>query len=182
MLLPILTFPDKRLRIKAKPVIKINDDVKVLVANMFETMYRGDGIGLAATQINYHYQIIVMNVPNSDDEYKTMLEYRNTDKVIYNKNKNNQICLINPKLIEYSGTVECTEGCLSVPGVQAKVKRHENILIKALDINGKSFEINTNGLLAICIQHEIDHLQGRLFIDYLSKLKQQRLKAKLASK
>ncbi len=180
MLLPILTFPDKRLRIKAKPITKVDNKIKTLVANMFETMYKKNGIGLAATQIDYHYQIIVMDVPKLDEEYQAILANRINNKTTHNKNKNkdNQICLINPKLIKHSGMAEYTEGCLSVEEFQAKVKRYKNILISALDINGKSFEIDTDGLLSVCIQHEMDHLQGKLFIDHLSKLKQQRLKTR----
>ena len=177
MLLPVLNFPDARLRKKAKPVVSVDNKVKKLVADMFETMYFENGIGLAATQVDYHYQIIIMDVPD-DEKYQELIEKRqNTKQSMITKN--DQFCFINPKLLNYSGSTECIEGCLSVPGFQAKINRREKITVAALDRNGKYFELDADGLLAICIQHEMDHLQGKLFIDYLSKLKQQLIKEKL---
>lgn len=158
-LLPILKFPDKRLRIKAKKIKTFDDNLKKLIDDMFETMYHASGIGLAATQVDRHIQLIVMNV---------------------DKDRKQPICLINPEIIEKSGEEESEEGCLSVPNYYANVKRASDIKIKALDKNAKEFILNASGVLAICIQHEIDHLQGVLFVDYLSRLKRERLKKKFA--
>ncbi len=158
-LLPILKFPDKRLRIKAKKIKTFDYNLKKLIDDMFETMYHASGIGLAATQVDRHIQLIVMNV---------------------DKDRKQPICLINPEIIEKSGEEESEEGCLSVPNYYANVKRASDIKIKALDKNAKEFILNASGVLAICIQHEIDHLQGVLFVDYLSRLKRERLKKKFA--
>lgn len=158
-LLPILKFPDKRLRIKAKKIKTFDDNLKKLIDDMFETMYHASGIGLAATQVDRHIQLIVMNV---------------------DKDRKQPICLINPEIIEKSGEEKSEEGCLSVPNYYANVKRASDIKIKALDKNAKEFTLNASGILAICIQHEIDHLQGVLFVDYLSRLKRERLKKKFA--
>ena len=161
MILPILEYPDKRLRTVAKPVEKINDTVNTLIKDMFDTMYDAPGIGLAATQVNFHQTIIVVDVSD---------------------NQNEPICLINPEIIDRSGEIESEEGCLSVPSYYENVKRADNITVKSLNQNGDVVEIDASGMLAVCIQHEIDHLGGILFIDHLSKLKQKRLKKKTKKK
>jgi peptide deformylase len=157
MILAILCYPDKRLRTVAKPVEKVDDIIKTQVKNMFETMYDAPGIGLAATQVDFHQRIIVTDV--SDEQ-------------------NQPLCLINPKIIEKSGEIEWEEGCLSVPNYFESVKRANDIKVRALDQNGEELEMEASEILAICIQHEIDHLNGILFVDYISKLKQKRLKVK----
>lgn len=158
-ILTVLKFPDSRLRTKAKPVEQINDDIKSIVADMFDTMYDENGVGLAATQVNIHLQIVVMDVSESRKE---------------------SFVLINPEIIKRSEqTLVNEEGCLSVPGCYAKVDRHTQVTVRALDINGKPFELDGEELLAICIQHELDHLQGKLFVDYLSPLKRKRIQTKL---
>lgn len=182
MVLPIIRFPDKRLRIKAKPVAVVDEAVSSLVDDMFETMYVKDGIGLAATQVDCHRQIIVMNVPE-EQHYQELKENRgkNLEKLLDISNQqNNPLCFINPVLIKAQGSVTYQEGCLSVPDFQADVSRYETVTVEALNQKGEKFSLEASGLLAICIQHEIDHLKGKLFIDYLSKIKQQRLKAKYA--
>lgn len=156
--LTVLTFPDERLRTKAKPVNDINDSIRKLVANMFETMKAERGVGLAATQVNVHQQVIVMDV--SDDQ-------------------DTPLVFINPKVIEQRGTKINEEGCLSVPNNYAKVERAEWIKVSALNEHGEEFTMEAEGLLAVCIQHEMDHLQGKLFVDYLSSLKRQRIMKKL---
>ena len=161
MILPILEYPDKRLRTVAKPVEKINDTINKLIKDMFDTMYNAPGIGLAATQVNSHQRIIVVDV---------------------SENQNEPISLINPEIIYKSGEIESEEGCLSVPSYYENVKRASNIRIKSIDKNGNSIQTNASGVLAICIQHEIDHLDGILFVDHLSKLKQKRLKKKAQKK
>ena len=157
-ILSILEFPDPRLRTVAKAVTEVDARIAGLVDDMFETMYQEHGVGLAATQVDIHKRIIVIDT--SED-------------------KNHPICLINPKLIEQFGEEESDEGCLSVPGIFEPVKRAEEIKLTALDQHGKSFELETDGLLAVCIQHEMDHLMGKLFVDYLSPLKRQRIKKKM---
>jgi len=161
MILPILEYPDKRLRTVAKPVKKINDAVNKLIKDMFDTMYNAPGIGLAASQVNSHQRIIVIDV---------------------SENQNDPISLINPEIIDKSGEIESEEGCLSVPSYYENVKRANNIRVKSLDQNGDTVQTNASGVLAICIQHEIDHLDGILFVDHLSKLKQKRLKKKTKKK
>lgn len=156
--LEVLRFPDERLRTVAKEVAEIDDKIKQLVKDMFETMRDENGIGLAATQVNVHKQVIVMDVSEDQDEPKVF---------------------INPEIVSRQGEMINEEGCLSVPNNYAKVKRAENITVKALDENGEEFELAAKGLLAVCIQHEMDHLAGKLFVDYLSPLKRQRIKAKL---
>ncbi len=156
-ILDILRFPDKRLRTKAVPVTEVTDGIREFVDDMMETMYEAPGIGLAATQVNVHQQIVVVDV---------------------SEEKNQPICLINPEILQEEGEEICEEGCLSVPEYFAEVKRADTIMVKALDRYGKEFELNADGLLAVCIQHELDHLQGKLFVDYLSPLKQQRLRKK----
>ncbi|MEM8843655.1 MAG: peptide deformylase [Pseudomonadota bacterium] len=157
-LLEILHFPDARLRHHAKPVAQVDDRVRQVVSDMFETMYDAPGIGLAATQVNIQEQIIVIDV---------------------SEEKNEPLCLINPKIIETEGIEEMQEGCLSVPGYFENVTRAETIKIQSLNEEGQEIEIDADGLLAVCIQHEMDHLEGKLFVDYLSPLKRQRIKKKL---
>jgi len=148
----------RSLRTVAKPVEEVNDEIKQLVSDMFETMKDENGIGLAATQVNRHVQVVVMDVSEDQNEPRVF---------------------INPEIIRKDGSTISEEGCLSVPGNYAKVERAESITVKALDQNGESFELDAEGLLAICIQHELDHLKGKLFIDYLSPLKRQRIRKKL---
>jgi peptide deformylase len=157
-ILTILEFPDERLRKKAEAVKVVDKKVKQLVDDMLETMYASKGIGLAATQINVQQRVVVIDV--SDE-------------------KNVPLCLINPVILEKDGVKESEEGCLSVPGFFENVSRAEHIKIKALDKEGIEFELEAEGILAVCIQHEIDHLEGKLFVDYLSSLKRQRIKSKL---
>lgn len=157
-ILDVLSFPDERLRTVAKPFEEVNDEIKQLVSDMFETMKDENGIGLAATQVNRHVQVVVMDVSEDQNEPRVF---------------------INPEIIRRDCSTISEEGCLSVPGNYAKVERAESITVKALDQNGESFELDAEGLLAICIQHELDHLKGKLFIDYLSPLKRQRIRKKL---
>lgn len=157
-LLEILHFPDERLRTRAKPVDTITSRHKQLVDDMLETMYAAPGIGLAATQVNVHEQIIVIDL--SED-------------------KNEPLCLINPEILSHSGKEKMDEGCLSVPDTYAEVERAEFVVVRYLDKQGTQQELSTDGLLAVCIQHEIDHLQGKLFVDYLSRLKRERIRKKL---
>jgi peptide deformylase len=156
--LTILEFPDKRLRTVAAEVEVVDDKIKQLVADMLETMYANKGIGLAATQVNVHKRILVLDV---------------------SENKDNPLCLINPEIVNNAGTEESEEGCLSVPGFFEKVSRAETITVSALDRDGERFELEASGLMAVCIQHEMDHLLGKLFVDYLSAFKRNRIKAKL---
>jgi len=157
-LLEILRFPDERLRTKATPIDKVTDELRDFIDDMFETMYAAPGIGLAATQVDFHKQLVIVDV--SED-------------------KSEPYCFINPVITHAEGEEVCQEGCLSVPEYYADVTRAENIKVKALDRNGKEFEVEADGLFAVCIQHELDHLQGKLFVDYLSPLKQQRLRKKM---
>ena len=157
-ILTILEFPDKRLRTVAEEVNQVDASIKTLVDDMLETMYAAKGVGLAATQVNVHKRVIVMDV--SED-------------------KNAPICLINPNIIERNGSEESEEGCLSVPGFFEKVSRAERIKVRALNSDGESFELEAGELLAVCIQHEMDHLEGKLFVDYLSAFKRNRIKSKL---
>ena len=158
-LLPILRYPDPRLHTRAAPVREVNDEIRQLVADMAETMYEAPGIGLAATQVNVHQRVVVIDT--SED-------------------KSALLALINPEIIARSGEQVCEEGCLSVPGIYDKVSRAETVRVRALDQQGKTFELDAEGLLAVCIQHELDHLQGKVFVDYLSQLKQTRIRTKLA--
>ncbi|AYQ55976.1 peptide deformylase [Bathymodiolus thermophilus thioautotrophic gill symbiont] len=178
MILPILKFPNKRLRTKAAKVEAVDNDIKKMVKNMFETMYASDGIGLAATQVDQHLQIVVMDVPDSGEDYQFILKNRNTDnsKPLTEKHP---LCFINPTITKKEGQETHNEGCLSVPGYYAEVERFNHIVVEALDENGKVFTLEARNLLAVCIQHELDHLKGILFIDYLSKLKQKRLLDKI---
>jgi peptide deformylase len=157
-ILTILEFPDERLRKKAAVVRRVDDNIKKLVDDMLDTMYQAHGVGLAATQVDVHKQVIVIDV--SDE-------------------KNDPLYLINPVIIEKDGIKESEEGCLSVPGFFEKVDRAEYIKVRALNREGQSFEFVATELLAICVQHEMDHLNGKLFVDYISPLKRQRIKKKL---
>ena len=156
--LNILHFPDPRLRNMAQPVEQVDDEVRQLVDDMFETMYAAPGIGLAATQVNVAKRIVVIDISEEKDQ---------------------PLCLINPEILELDGVEEMEEGCLSVPGVFERVQRAERIRVAAQDRNGDSCELDVDGLLAVCIQHEIDHLDGKLFVDYLSQLKRTRIRKKL---
>lgn len=156
--LNILRFPDKRLRTKAVPVLEVTDDLQVFLDDMLETMYDAPGIGLAATQVNVHQQIVVIDISEDKDQPNVF---------------------INPIIIKADGEEVTEEGCLSVPEYYAEVKRAEKVTVEALDRNGKEFTLEADGLLAVCIQHELDHLKGKLFVDYLSSLKQNRLRKKL---
>ena len=157
-LLNILYFPDPRLRTVAKPVVDFDDNLRQLVSDMFETMYEAPGIGLAATQVDHHIRLLVMDVSDG---------------------RNNPRCLINPRIIAADGDEEMDEGCLSVPGYYEKVRRAEHIRVSAQDENGDNYEFEAEGLEAVCIQHEMDHLEGKLFVDYLSALKRNRIRSKL---
>ena len=160
-LLPILEFPDPRLRTVAKPVepARIDPAFQRLLDDMFETMYAAPGIGLAASQVDVHQRFMVIDVSES---------------------KNEPLVFLNPRIVAQDGVQTCQEGCLSVPGIYADVKRAERITVQALDRQGQSFELQADGLLAVCIQHEMDHLDGKLFVDYLSPLKRDMVKRKLA--
>lgn len=161
-LLPILSFPDPRLRTQAKPVEKITDEIRTLASNMLETMYAAPGVGLAASQVDRHIELIVMDI--SEDKSKPMV-------------------FINPKVTPLSTeTAPYEEGCLSVPEIYDKVERPARVRIEALDLTGQSICLDADGLLAVCIQHEMDHLKGKLFVDYLSPLKRQRIKDKLVKR
>ncbi len=157
-LLDILCFPDDRLRTRAKRVDKITSKHQQLFDDMLETMYAAPGIGLAATQVDVHEQIIVIDI--SED-------------------KKSPYCLINPEVVSHSGKEKMEEGCLSVPETYAEVERADSVLVKYLDRKGREQELEADGLLSVCLQHEIDHLQGKLFVDYLSRLKRDRIQKKL---
>lgn len=174
MIFPILRYPDKRLRIIAKPVVVFNKATQTLVKDMFATMYAKDGIGLAATQVNQHLQVVVMDVPDLDNDYQLLLKKRKNNRQ-KPPEKRHPLCFINPNIIEQEGREIHVEGCLSVPGFSAEVERFNHIKIEALNEKGDGFTLEATGLLAICIQHELDHLNGILFVDHLSKLKQKRL-------
>ncbi len=157
-LLNILHFPDPRLRTRAEPVAVVDDAVRQLVDDMLETMYEAPGIGLAATQVDVHRRVVVVDVSEDKSEPR---------------------CFINPEIVDRDGVEEMDEGCLSVPGIFEKVQRAERVTVRALDRDGQPFELAADGLLAVCIQHEIYHLDGRLFVDHLSELKRQRIRKKL---
>lgn len=157
-MLEILVYPDPRLRRKALPVHEVDDQVRALIDDMAETMYAAPGIGLAAIQVNAPQRIILVDISESKDDLHV---------------------LINPQIVERDGVQCIEEGCLSVPGVFAPVDRAETITVRALDRDGKPFELQADGLLAVCIQHEIDHLDGKVFVDYLSRLKQDRIRKRL---
>ena len=156
--LPILTFPNPRLRNKAQPVREVDAAVRRLVDDMFETMYAAPGIGLAAIQVDVPLRVVVIDISDKHDS---------------------PLCLINPEILERQGDEQMEEGCLSVPGFFETVSRAERVRVRALDRDGRPFEIETDGLLAVCIQHEIDHLDGKLFVDYISSLKRQRIRRRL---
>ncbi len=156
--LNILEFPDPRLKTVAKAVEHFDSGLKKLLEDMAETMYSAKGIGLAATQVNVHKRLLVLDISEDQDQLR-----------VY----------INPQILSESGEQNCEEGCLSVPGVYASVKRAENVIVKAQDVNGKFFEEQLEGLHAVCIQHEMDHLVGRLFVDYLSPLRRNMVRKKL---
>jgi len=157
-LLNILHFPDPRLRTRAAPVERVDETIRQLVDDMFETMYDAPGIGLAATQVNVHKRVITIDISEA---------------------RNEPLVLINPELLEESGREKMDEGCLSVPGIYEPVTRAGAVRVRALDRSGEPFEREAEGLLAVCIQHEMDHLEGRLFVDHLSRLKQERIRKKL---
>jgi peptide deformylase len=156
--LTILRYPDPRLHTVAKPVREVNDSIRTLVQDMAETMYAAPGIGLAATQVDVHLRVIVIDISETRDQLNV---------------------LINPQIFSAEGLQECEEGCLSVPGVYEIVPRAEKVKVRALGVDGRPHEIDAEGLLALCIQHEMDHLEGKVFVEYLSRLKQTRIRAKL---
>ena len=157
-ILTVLKFPDERLRKKAAVVKSVDDKTRRLLADMLETMYHAHGVGLAATQVDVQLRVIVIDV---------------------SEEKNAPLVLINPEIIAKDGIKASEEGCLSVPGFFEQVKRAEHVRVKALDRDGRPFELEAADLLAVCVQHEIDHLNGKLFVDYISSLKRQRIKKKL---
>jgi len=157
-ILDILHFPDARLRNSAKPVDQVDDSVRKLIDDMFETMYDAPGIGLAAIQVNQPSRVIVVDI---------------------SEERNQPLALVNPEIVERHGEEQMEEGCLSVPGIYEPVQRAERVRVRALDRDGKLIDMEADGLLAVCIQHEIDHLDGKLFVDYLSNLKRQRIRKKL---
>lgn len=156
--LPILQYPDPRLHIVAAPVTRFDDELQRLVRDMSETMYAAPGVGLSATQVDVHKQVIVIDVSDARDALQVF---------------------INPVLVEGWGQSELEEGCLSVPGVYDQVPRYDRIRVEARDVRGERFELEADGLLAVCIQHEMDHLKGRVFVEYLSRLKQTRIAARM---
>jgi len=158
-LLNILRYPDARLHKLAAPVTVFDDGLRKLVADMAETMYAAPGIGLAATQVDVHKRVIVVDVSDRHDSL---------------------VVLVNPEIVEATGESDIEEGCLSVPGIYELVQRAERVKVRAFDQNGNAFTLEAQGLLAVCIQHEMDHLQGKVFVEHLSQLKQQRIRAKLA--
>lgn len=158
-LLNILRYPDARLHKPAIPVTVFDDGLKRLVQDMAETMYAAPGIGLAATQVDVHKQVIVIDASERRDSL---------------------IVLVNPDIVEATGISDIEEGCLSVPGIYELVERAERVKVRAYDQNGNALTLEAQGLLAVCIQHEMDHLQGKVFVEYLSQLKQQRIRARLA--
>ena len=156
--LHILRYPDARLHKIAAPVEEVNESIRTLVADMAETMYAAPGVGLAAIQVDVRKQVIVIDASETHDKLLT---------------------LINPELLAASGVADCEEGCLSLPGIYEKIARAERIAVRALGQDGRTFTMDAEGLLAVCIQHEMDHLKGRVFVEYLSRLKQTRIRAKL---
>jgi peptide deformylase len=157
-LLTILRYPDPRLHKVAAKVTQVDDNIRKLIKDMAETMYAAPGIGLAATQVDVHKRLIVIDISETRDQLKV---------------------LINPQILAASGEADCEEGCLSVPGVYEKVRRAERVKVSALDRTGQPFTLDAEGLLAVCIQHEMDHLEGRVFVEHLSRLKQQRIMTRL---
>jgi peptide deformylase len=157
-ILNILHYPDKRLRTVAAPVEEITSALRKLIDDMAETMYAAPGIGLAATQVDVHKQLVIIDISETRDDLRVF---------------------INPKIVTVEGVEEHEEGCLSVPGIYDKVTRAARVTVEALDRDGKPFSLDAEGLLAVCVQHEIDHLKGKVFVEYLSSLKQTRIKAKM---
>ena len=156
--LTILLYPDKRLHTVAQPVSVVNDEIRQLINDMGETMYAAPGVGLAATQVDVHQRIIVVDISPTRDNLRAF---------------------INPEIIEADGVADCEEGCLSVPGVYEKTQRAQHVRVRALGADGAAFEHEANGLEAVCIQHEMDHLDGKVFVEKLSRLKQQRILARI---
>jgi peptide deformylase len=157
-LLPILHYPDPRLHKVASPVVSVDDSIRKLINDMAETMYAAPGVGLAATQVDVHKRVLIIDISDTRDQLQVF---------------------VNPEIIERSGEAETEEGCLSVPGIFDRVTRAERVTVRALDRNGEPFTLQAEGLLAVCIQHEIDHLEGKVFVEYLSRLKQHRIAAKM---
>ncbi len=157
-LLPILHYPDARLRKVAQPIDRVDDEIRRLIDDMLETMYDAPGIGLAAVQVDVPLQLLVVDISEKKDQ---------------------PLVLINPEILSSSGEEQMEEGCLSVPGIYELVERASQVTVRALDRHGEPFELEASGLLAVCIQHEMDHLQGKLFVDYLSEIKRQRIRKKL---
>jgi peptide deformylase len=157
-LLPVLRWPDERLHTQAAPVREVNDTIRQLISDMAQTMYAAPGIGLAATQVDVHLQVVVIDISEAHDQL---------------------LVFINPEILEVRGEAEFEEGCLSVPGIYEKVRRAQWIKVRALGRDGQPFTLEATGLLAVCIQHEVDHLRGKVFVEYLSRLKQTRIAAKL---
>jgi peptide deformylase len=161
-MLPILRFPDPRLHTVAAPVAEVDDAMRRLIDDMFETMYDAEGVGLAATQVDVHKRLIVMDTSEKRDQ---------------------PVVLINPELVKTSDEMSMgEEGCLSVPTIYDEVPRHARVTVRALDRNGKTFEMDAEGLTAVCVQHEMDHLMGKVFVEYLSPLKRERIKTKMIKK
>ena len=156
--LNILHFPDPKLRQKAEPVGEVNDEIRTLIDDMFETMYEAPGIGLAAVQVNVLKRVITIDISEAKDQ---------------------PLSFINPEIVQSSGKEDMEEGCLSVPGIYEMVSRAEKVTVRYLDRDGKTVELEAEGLLAVCIQHEIDHLDGKLFVDYLSEMKRKRIRKKM---
>ena len=156
--LKIVHYPDPRLHKIAQPITTVDDNIKALIANMAETMYSAPGVGLAATQVDRHVRLILVDISESKNDLKVF---------------------INPEILEASGQSEHEEGCLSVPGIYDTVTRPERVRVRALDRDGQPFELEADGLMAVCVQHEIDHLNGKVFVEYLSRLKQERIRKKL---
>lgn len=157
-LLPILQYPDPRLYTVAAAIPAVNEEIRRLIKNMADTMYAAPGVGLAATQVDDHRRLLIVDISETHDQLQVF---------------------INPEILSSSGTATCEEGCLSVPGIFESVARAEQISVSALDAQGRRFTLEAAGLLAVCIQHEMDHLDGKVFVDYLSRLKQQRILGKL---
>jgi peptide deformylase len=157
-ILPIIHYPDPRLHKIAAPVTAVDENVRKLARDMAQTMYSAPGVGLDATQVDVHKQVIVIDISETHDQL---------------------LVLINPKILDSRGQADCEEGCLSVPGIFEKVTRAEWVKVQALGIDGKAFEVESEGLLSVCIQHEMDHLKGKVFVEYLSRLKQKRIVGKL---
>jgi peptide deformylase len=157
-ILPIIHYPDPRLHKIAAPVTAVDENVRKLARDMAQTMYSAPGVGLAATQVDVHKQVIVIDISETHNQL---------------------LVLINPKILDSRGQADCEEGCLSVPGIFEKVTRAEWVKVQALGIDGKAFEVESEGLLSVCIQHEMDHLKGKVFVEYLSRLKQKRIVGKL---